>query len=242
MNGFTSPRARHREARRWALATALALVVFSLWPGLDAWATGLFYHPGLPMPFPVDQWTVVQFFYRYVPWTGRVLWIATMLCLLPVLARRMPVRWRHRTFGLLLVLVFGLWLAVNAGLKEYWGRPRPTDTTLFGGPHPYQPVWKPSTYCDRNCSFVSGHAGTGFALMGLGLAAAPATRRRWFWVGIGTGTLFGLARIAQGAHFFSDVVFSALTLWAITQAVRALWLRQRLKRRRRRAQARLPER
>lgn len=237
MNGLSSRRWRHRDARQWAAATLLALAAFSLWPGLDAWATGLFYHPGLPMPFPVDQWPVVQFFYRYVPWTGRLLWIASMLCLVPLLARRLPVRWRHRAWGLLIVLVLGLWLAVNAGLKEYWGRPRPSDTTLFGGPHPYQPVWKPSHYCDRNCSFVSGHAGTGFALMAMGLAAAPATRRRWFWIGIGTGALFGLARIAQGAHFFSDVVFSGLTLWAVTQATRAVWLRQRARRRRRRVQA-----
>lgn len=233
MNWLTSPRNRHRDARQWALTTALALLVFTLWPGLDGWVTRWFYHPELPMPFPVHQWPIVQFFYHYVPWIGRVLWIGTMLCLLPLLARRLPVRWRHRAWGLLVVLVLGLWLAINAGLKEHWGRPRPSDTTLFGGPHVYQPVWKPSALCDRNCSFVSGHAGTGFALMAVGLAAAPATRRRWFWVGIGAGTLFGLARVAQGAHFASDVLFSALTLWGIVQLTRAVWFRQRLRRRRR---------
>lgn len=227
-------RARHREALAWGVAFVLATVVFTVWPELDAWATGLFYHPELPMPFPVDQWPIVQFFYRYVPWIGRVLWIGTMLCLLPVLARRLSVRWRHRAWGLLIVLVLGLWLAVNAGLKEHWGRPRPSDTTLFGGPHAYQPVWRPSQLCERNCSFVTGHGGTGFALMAVGLAAAPATRRRWLKVGLVAGLTFGLARVAQGAHFASDVIFSGLTLWGITQLTRAVWLRQRLRRRRRR--------
>lgn len=227
-------RARHREVLAWGAIFVLAALVFSVWPELDAWATGQFYHPALPMPFPVDQWALVQLFYRYVPWLGRVLWIGTMLCLLPVLARRLSVRWRRRSWGLLIVLVLGLWLAVNAGLKEYWGRPRPSDTTLFGGPHVYQPVWRPSDLCDRNCSFVSGHAGTGFALMAVGLAAAPATRRRWLAVGLAAGLAFGLARVAQGAHFASDVIFSGLTLWGITQLTRAVWLRQRLRRRRRR--------
>lgn len=227
-------RARHREALAWTVAFVVAATVFTVWPGLDAWATGLFYHPELPMPFPVDQWAIVQLFYRYVPWIGRVLWIGTMLCLLPVVARRLSVRWRRRCWGLLIVLVLGLWLAVNAGLKEYWGRPRPSDTQLFGGPHVYQPVWRPSNLCDRNCSFVSGHAGTGFALMAVGLAAAPATRRRWLRVGLVAGLAFGLARVAQGAHFASDVIFSGLTLWAVTQLTRVVWLRQRCRRRRRR--------
>jgi lipid A 4'-phosphatase len=211
----------------------LALVVFSLWPELDRWVTALFYRPDLPMPFPAHEWPLVQFFYQGVPWLGRSLLIGTLLCLLPVLARRLSVRWRHRAWALLLVLVLGLWLAINAGLKEHWGRPRPSDTTLFGGTQIYQPVWQPSSLCDRNCSFVSGHAGTGFVLMAVGLAGAPATRRRWLRIGLLTGGLFGLGRVSQGAHFTSDIVFGALVLWAITQLVRSLWLRQRLRRRRR---------
>jgi len=230
-------RCRHREAAAWVVCTVLALAVFSLWPELDRWVTAQFYHPELAMPFPVDGWPVVQLLYRTVPWMGRLLWIGTLLCLLPVMARRLPVRWRHRAFGLLIVLVLGLWLAVNAGLKEHWGRPRPSDTSLFGGPKVYQPVWRPSDQCDRNCSFVTGHGGTGFVLMAVGLMGAPATRRRWFGIGVLSGAVFGLARVAQGAHFTSDVVFSLLVLWAVAQLTRSAWLRRRHRSRSRAAPA-----
>ena len=142
-----------------------------------------------------------------------------------------PLRWRRRAQGLLLALVLGLWGVVNVGLKDHWGRPRPTEVSAFGGPHPFQSAGTVSPYCDRNCSFVSGHAATGFTLMAVGLLGTPATRRRWWRIGVVAGLLVGAGRVLQGGHFLSDIVLAGLVMHGVCLLIRAGWLRWRLRQR-----------
>ncbi len=97
----------------------------------------------------------------------------------------------------------------------------------FGGPHHFTPAPLPAAECPRNCSFVSGHAALGFSLVAFALLLPPGPRRRR---GIGAALAFGgvvgLARIAQGAHFLSDVVFAGLLVFGTT-ALLNWWIVER---------------
>ncbi|MBX3702660.1 MAG: phosphatase PAP2 family protein [Steroidobacteraceae bacterium] len=107
---------------------------------------------------------------------------------------------------LLLVLVLGAGLIVNVALKDNFGRARPRDIAEFGGSEQFTPAFVISDACDHNCSFSSGDsAGAFFALA----FVLTATRKRAVsTVGVGFGVLVSAARIATGAHFFSDTVVS----------------------------------
>jgi membrane-associated PAP2 superfamily phosphatase len=129
-------------------------------------------------------------------------------------------------------MLLGTGVVVNVILKETWGRPRPVEVQTFGGTGTFEPALRPSHQCDSNCSFVSGHAATGFTLMALGLLGAPATRRRWLLWGLAAGLATGALRIAQGGHFLSDVLFSGVFVWLVCVLLRQAWARLRLRRRR----------
>jgi lipid A 4'-phosphatase len=89
------------------------------------------------------------------------------------------------------------------------------------------PVFVPSQFCQTNCSFVSGHAAVGFALMSIGMLSIRKRRRFWLAIGLIAGGAVGLARIAQGGHFFSDVVFSLIAVWGSHLLIRSIWIRFR---------------
>ncbi len=167
-----------------------------------------------------------------MPWVGRLLLVGSVLVwLLARRSRQVPVRRLARPAATLLIcLVLGLGLLVHGVLKENWGRARPVQVSQFGGSASYTPPWQPAAQCRRNCSFVSGHAGTGFALIAIGALAAPQRRRRWLVAGWSAGLLLGALRIAQGGHFLSDVLFGGILLWGTSLAIRACWTRWRLRR------------
>jgi membrane-associated PAP2 superfamily phosphatase len=118
---------------------------------------------------------------------------------------------RRSALFLVLVMIVGPGLLVNDLFKERWGRPRPKDLVEFSGEKRFVKVWIKSPPENGN-SFASGHASTGFYL----LTPYFLLRRRAKWwalffvaLGIGYGSFIGLARMIQGAHFLSDV------LWAL---------------------------
>ena len=57
---------------------------------------------------------------------------------------------------LLLVLILGAGLIVNAGLKDSFGRARPRDIEEFGGGLAFTPAFVMSSACNSNCSFGFG--------------------------------------------------------------------------------------
>ena len=108
---------------------------------------------------------------------------------------------------LILALAIGPGLVVNTIFKDNWGRARPHQTNNFGGENPFTPPFIIADNCERNCSFVSGDPSVGFYLFALYFAF----RKRIFaYSALGLGILFGGTRIVQGAHFFSDVIFSGV--------------------------------
>lgn len=134
-------------------------------------------------------------------------------------------KWRHwRAPALVLVLT----MAVGAGFlthtvfKDHWGRPRPKQVDEFGGQQPFRPYYKPNFFHqpEPSKSFPCGHCTMGFFFFAVALVGKRIKSRRMLYIGIGIavilGALLGLARMAHGGHFLSDVLFSALLMWLTT--------------------------
>lgn len=70
---------------------------------------------------------------------------------------------------------------------------------------------------------LSGHASAGFGLMAFYFAGLAIGNRRLAWVGLvggaAAGLIFGMARVAQGAHFLSQVVWAGFISWYVVLAI-----------------------
>lgn len=218
-------KARHAERLLLAALAMAVVVLFETDPALDLWFSALFYSP--LVGFAADSNPLVRAVYVAVPWLGRGMFVGALLVLAWSAWQRVqvPRRWWRRAAALALCLLLSVGVVTHAVLKDHWGRPRPDETQAFAGRLPFSPALQPTSLCERNCSFVSGHAATGFALAAFGLFAAPARRRRWLLLALVTGGFIGLLRVAQGRHFASDVLFSLISVWASCLICRELWLR-----------------
>lgn len=229
---------RHQEKLVLAMMAVIAIAVFEIWPTLDIAVSASFFDG---RHFVGGDWGWANLLYHGVPRLGTALvLLAAVLALIPlfgVRGRRLVKPWlQRRAIASLLMVFLGVGLVVHNGLKDSWGRPRPQDVQVFGGPKIYQAPLQYSTQCERNCSFVSGHAAAGFALVALGIFGTRRTRWRWWTLAAVAGSVIGLARIVQGRHFFGDIVFCLLVLWLVSVLLREGWLRwaaARLARRRR---------
>jgi len=223
----TMTRPQRREVQTWLALTLICMAVYRVWPELDLHVALWFYTPGLG--FDAARWPWVHAWHMSVPWAGRSMLLVGVLLLVFGQSVMTPAT-RRKTYGLLVGLVVGLWLIMHVGFKDNWGRARPSEISAMGGSHTYSSPLVPSTACDTNCSFMSGHAGTGFVLIGLGALATTRTRRRWLAIGWAAGWVLGLIRIAQGGHFLGDVLFGGLLLWGCAWATRWTYVRCRARR------------
>lgn len=180
-----------------------------IFPGIDLWATSLFYQSG----FIYKSTPVATFIYELFANMHFVLF--PLLIAVSILSYR-KYRNTDLTFKqniylfLTLSLFIGPGLLVNVILKDNSiGRARPSQITEFGGSSDFTRAFEYSGACDSNCSFVSGHAAMGFFFIGLGWLMQS---KRWFYIGLAVGAVVGLTRIVQGGHFLSDTIFA---LWAV---------------------------
>ncbi len=124
---------------------------------------------------------------------------------------------RHFLLVILTILI-GPGLLVNALGKDYWGRPRPEQVQAFSGQWEYRSVFSPGVP-GRGKSFPCGHCTMGYAFLTL---VVFWKRFRWVaWIGgltaLAYGSLLGVARMAAGAHFPTDVLWSlGIILMVIT--------------------------
>jgi membrane-associated PAP2 superfamily phosphatase len=123
--------------------------------------------------------------------------------------------WRKKALFVLLFLIIGPGLLVNLILKEQVGRARPREIVEFGGPYQFTQFWQPGT-AGTNSSFPSGHAAIAFALMAPWFPLRGHQRRLalgFLLGGVFFGLLVGIARILQGGHFASDVLWAGGLLY-----------------------------
>lgn len=115
-------------------------------------------------------------------------------------------------------------LLVNAGLKTHAHRPRPIQTVeIAGGEMPFRPFYRFDGACRTNCSFSSGEAASAFWTTAPALLAPPALRVAAVGMALGFGALVSAFRLILGAHFLSDIAFSAFATILLTLAGRRLF-------------------
>lgn len=217
-------RPQQREVQTWLALTLMCIALYGFYPALDLHVARWFYSP--ETGFIATQWPWVPAWHTSVPWVGRAMLVVGVFMLI-FLKRAISPATRRKALALSAGLVVGLWLLMHAGFKDHWGRPRPHEISQFGGTQAYASPLIPSRACDTNCSFMSGHAGTGFVLISIGALATTRTRRRWLAIGWATGLMLGLIRMAQGGHFLGDVLFGGLLLWGCAWITRWLYVRRR---------------
>ena len=92
---------------------------------------------------------------------------------LPIISKLIPINklyfgYNFSTKEILFVwttLFINLILIINIFLKNFWGRARPGDVLELGGKDDFSSWYQISDACTSNCSFVSGDASVGFALI-----------------------------------------------------------------------------
>lgn len=214
---ITPAQKRFLCAPRWLwIAFAVTSVIFVAFPAIDTSVSRHFFTPGVGFEARgtwLEQLTDASVGFLLV-W-GNLILIA--LVSFPRLAKRLKIRLSAKQLlFLLLVLVLGPGLIVNAVLKEHWGRARPVKTEQFGGTNKYTPAFIPSDQQGR--SFSSGHAAASTYWIIVVLLLAPG--RTWL---LRVAVLYSLAvswmRVAAGAHFLSDIVTSYFIMAILTLAL-----------------------
>jgi lipid A 4'-phosphatase len=198
-------------------ALAASLVLFYWVPQVDLFVSGLFYDP--VHGFTLASWPPLQDFTRSIRW---ITWAILLVALAGAIWLRLLGRplWRldrNALIFLVAALAIGPGILVNTVLKDHWGRARPYQIEAFGGERQFTPAPLPADQCGRNCSFVSGHAALGFSLVMFAFLV-PAGRKHniALTAALSFGALVGLARIAAGHHFPSDVVDAGLLVVGTT--------------------------
>jgi membrane-associated PAP2 superfamily phosphatase len=123
--------------------------------------------------------------------------------------------WRRTGLCFALCMLLGPGLVVNGVFKEFYGRPRPKQTTEYGGSMEFRPVWVVGIPRKAK-SFPCGHASIGFFFMAgyfVWYKRNRKTAHAWLVFGLLYGSVIGLARMAKGGHWFSDVVWSAVFVY-----------------------------
>ncbi len=210
----TGPRFRFVAWVLVPLLVLIALTAFGRFTGFDlGTAKAIYLAGGNSWAFgEIGFW---QFFYHYgtLPATVVIVLAAVGYALSWSMERFR--RWR-RVF-LFVVLSFALSSGVitNLVLKEYWGRPRPRQLLVTGGHQQFEDVltFDPLS---KGKSFPCGHATAGFFFVGGFFLLRHRRRDLALGVlifGLIFGGLIGLARMVQGGHFFTDVVWSCAICW-----------------------------
>lgn len=174
---------------------------------LDLALTGIFFDAGSQEHWPRGQQMPWSLLYNASSWITASLVLGGLVGLAIGLVRRRPLLQRQATFVILCMLL-GPGLVVNAVFKDHWDRPRPRDVIELGGSLHYAPA---PLRGEGGKSFPCGHCSVGF-LYALG---AWVWRRRLSWAiasaatGLSLGTAMGVGRMAAGGHFPSDIAWSA---------------------------------
>jgi len=200
--------------------TALTLAVFAIWPGIDLTGARYFFHQG-GFFGRNDLGRLGRDFFRVTPFVVLAAYAALWF------ARRMGRRVRWAPSGrtvifLIVTMMVGPGLIVNLGLKDHWHRPRPIQTQDFNGPNPFTPWYDMHGGCQKNCSFVSGEASTGFWMVAPASVLPPPWRGPALLAAFAFGFGASLLRLAFGGHYLSDVLLGGLLTLLVIEIVRRI--------------------
>lgn len=200
------------------LAAMLATTAIFWSTDLDIRIEGLFYEPGTQEnQWPLGGALPFRFLYDLIPFlTAGMAILGIGLIVAGFLNKG---RGNLRIYGvfIFLTLALGPGLLVNTVFKENWGRPRPKQITEFSGEMRYLPPGVKGIN-EMARSFPSGHSSVGFALCVFYFIFRRRNRKVAYAMlaaSIAFGSLVGLARMAAGAHFASDIIWSGCMVFAV---------------------------
>ncbi len=198
-----------------AVLAVLAALVPTVWTTVDLQAAALFAGPQAPVQ--AVNWWWVEAINAWVPAVFRG---CLVIALLGWIGSHASTRWQAWRLPLAFVVAAGILgpgMVVNWGFKENWQRARPYQVENFGGTQKFSRATVISDQCNNNCSFVSGHVACGVFLISIGLVHRRR-QRRWAVAGVVSGLVIGFSRMADVAHWLSDV------LWAFPITLLTSWL------------------
>jgi lipid A 4'-phosphatase len=203
------------------LCGVLAAIVFLTFPQLDLVVARYFYRGGGDFigqslgAFRLARVAFAIFFYA-----SAAAALAGMF-----LTWRRPRTWLRLAFSqwlfLAICLGVGPGLVANVILKDHLGRARPKHVVEFGGTKAFSPPLIPSQECPTNCSFIGGEAAATFTPFFAASLVMPQSAPWLLAVGTICGLACGLVRIAQGAHFLSDIIFAGVFMAVAVACVHA---------------------
>ena len=202
------------------LLVILLLTAVTLTGKLDFFISDLFYNR-VSGKWEYSRTILERLIYFLAPVPAFVVFVGGVLVALAGIWRKKWRCWRRCAIYFSLVMLLGPGLIVNVGFKEWYGRPRPKQVTAYGGSMEFHSVWA-SGEPHKGKSFPSGHAAIGFYFMAGYFAWWRENRsraRRWLFTGLAGGLLIGFSRMADGAHWFSDVAWSGVFIYCISYLI-----------------------
>ena len=205
-----------------ALAVTAVLGTLPFWlSDLDLRAAAWFYEPEAADPWPASQQPFWLLLYQGAPVLVGVVMLGSLVTLAGGVWWPRLARLRPQAVLVIAAMALGPGVLVNAVLKEHWGRPRPHQTVELGGTQAFVP---PLAMGEQRTgkSFPCGHSSVGFALAVFFLIWRRRRPGLAFAALIGAlvlGSLLGVGRMAAGDHFLSDVIWSAVVVYAVALAL-----------------------
>ena len=217
LNRAISPSPSKAPALFWVIAGVFLVLacIPTAWTSIDLVAAGLF--AGSSPQIGAGQWPWVVWINAQIPTVFRLMVFGAFAGWLFISVTRYGKQWRMQLAFLALAGALGPGAVVNLVFKDNWQRARPYQVEQFGGTQRFTRAAVITDQCDNNCSFVSGHVACGFFFVSLMLIH----RRRqavWAVAGITAGLVIGFARMADMAHWLSDV------LWACPITLLSSWI------------------
>jgi lipid A 4'-phosphatase len=195
-------------------------IFFLIFPHLDITIAGHYYDPATHA-FVGSYSKVLDFLHFFAMKFPIVFSIVIVLFLIASLFYdKLKIKHRKEILFVAVCLWIGPGLVVNVVFKDNWGRPRPAMVEQLGGDKIFQAPFVMSNQCGTNCSFPCGDASVGFWLFALmPLCISRRKKLLAFSLAIFAGGGLGWMRIAQGGHFFSDVIFCGIFVFITTWLV-----------------------
>lgn len=210
---------------KWWLPILLMVLIAPFTPMLDMGISRFFFNQGHNQFISND---VTYLFYEYGTIPAHIMTALAVAAYLLSFCVAKWKKWRAPALVWLLTVAIGAGVIVHGIFKEEWGRPRPKQVIEFGGAQEFRPFYKPNFHDqpEPSKSFSCGHCTMGFCFFALALAGKRLNNQSMYYAGLCLAIFLGvglsLTRIAQGGHFLSDTLASALVMWLT--AITADWM------------------
>lgn len=202
----------------WLIPLLFLVIITPFTPYLDVEISRYFYELGMPGAHFINN-PFFTFVYWYGTIPGFVLAGGAIIVFIASFYKPAWKKWQKASLTIILTLIIGAGLFVHAILKDHWGRPRPKQVVQFGGKNSFRPYYTPNFDKQHEVmkSFSCGHCSMGFLFFSLALAGRRQQNKKVYYIGMFLafflGGLLSITRIAQGGHFLSDTIVTALIMW-----------------------------